>query len=132
MASPNNRDLLTSFSPDSDFFAISSGDGRIKVRFPLDFCGFRCFLDCSDLMGFMGFHYSFCLFFLQIWDTLKGNLQTEFSNISVSDDSRLLCENKKGHLSLDYTCMKWVQLESKVLSLLIMQINCMFLMYGRI
>uniref|UniRef100_A0A453I9N1 Uncharacterized protein n=1 Tax=Aegilops tauschii subsp. strangulata TaxID=200361 RepID=A0A453I9N1_AEGTS len=26
------RDLLTSFSPSSDFLALSSGDGRIKVR----------------------------------------------------------------------------------------------------
>lgn len=34
------RDLLTSFSPSLDFFAISSGDGRIKVRrtLPLSFC----------------------------------------------------------------------------------------------
>ncbi|KAF3322743.1 WD repeat-containing protein 43 [Carex littledalei] len=78
MASPNNRDLLTSFSPSSDFFAISSGDGRIKI-----------------------------------WDTLKGHLQTEFVDITASDESGLLSENKRGHLSLDYTCMKWVQLESK-------------------
>ncbi|KAJ4764491.1 WD repeat-containing protein 43 [Rhynchospora pubera] len=78
MASPNNRDLLTSFSPNCDFFAISSGDGRIKI-----------------------------------WDTLKGALQTEFAAISASDESGLLSENKRGHLSLDYTCMKWVQLPSK-------------------
>ena len=31
MGSSNIRDLLTSFSPSLDFFAISSGDGRIKV-----------------------------------------------------------------------------------------------------
>jgi hypothetical protein len=74
MASPNNRDLLTSFSPDSDFFAISSGDGRIKVRFPLDFLGFRCFVGCSDWMGFIGFHY-FPLFFPDL-----GHLEREFTD----------------------------------------------------
>ena len=31
MGSSNIRDLLTTFSPSLDFFAISSGDGRIKV-----------------------------------------------------------------------------------------------------
>ena len=31
MASSSIRDLLTSFSPDLHLFAISSGDGRIKV-----------------------------------------------------------------------------------------------------
>ncbi|CAK9138939.1 unnamed protein product [Ilex paraguariensis] len=31
MGSANIRDLLTSFSPNLDFFAISSGDGRIKI-----------------------------------------------------------------------------------------------------
>ncbi|VFQ82805.1 unnamed protein product, partial [Cuscuta campestris] len=30
MGSFNIRDLLTAFSPSMDFFAISSGDGRIK------------------------------------------------------------------------------------------------------
>ncbi|XP_028083488.1 WD repeat-containing protein 43 isoform X3 [Camellia sinensis] len=32
MGSSNIRDILTSFSPSSDFFAISSGDGRIKKK----------------------------------------------------------------------------------------------------
>lgn len=31
MVSSNIRDLLTAFSPSLDYFAISSGDGRIKV-----------------------------------------------------------------------------------------------------
>lgn len=31
MGSSNIRDILTSFSPSLDFFAISTGDGRIKV-----------------------------------------------------------------------------------------------------
>ncbi|KAJ3683669.1 hypothetical protein LUZ60_013896 [Juncus effusus] len=77
MSSINNRDLLTAFSPGSNYFAISSGDGRIKI-----------------------------------WDTVKGQLQTEFADISASDQLGLLSETKRGHLSLDYTCMKWVQLES--------------------
>ncbi|CAL9756318.1 unnamed protein product [Musa acuminata subsp. burmannicoides] len=78
MSFPNIRDLLASFSPSLDFFAISSGDGRIKI-----------------------------------WDTIKGQLQTEFSDIAPSDASSLLSQRKSGHLSLDYTCMKWVQLEKK-------------------
>lgn len=31
MGASNIRDILTSFSPSLDFFAISTGDGRIKV-----------------------------------------------------------------------------------------------------
>ncbi|XP_074565282.1 uncharacterized protein LOC141821812 [Curcuma longa] len=72
------RGLLAAFSPSSEFFAISSGDGRIKI-----------------------------------WDTIKGQLQTEFSDLSPSDASSLLSQPKSGHLSLDYTCMKWVPLERK-------------------
>ncbi|KAH0458205.1 hypothetical protein IEQ34_013520 [Dendrobium chrysotoxum] len=73
------RDLIVSFSPSSDFFAIASADGRLKV-----------------------------------WDALKGQLQTEFSDFrSTSDGSEILFESKKGHLALDFKCMKWVQLESK-------------------
>ncbi|KAJ8490384.1 hypothetical protein OPV22_012105 [Ensete ventricosum] len=79
MSFPNIRDLLASFSPSLDFFAISSGGGRIKI-----------------------------------WDTIKGQLQTEFSDIAPSDPSSLLSQPKSGHLSLDYTCMKWVQLEKKI------------------
>lgn len=33
MGSSNIRDVLTSFSPNLDLFAISLGDGRIKVRY---------------------------------------------------------------------------------------------------
>lgn len=76
-------------------------------------------------MGLMDF---FFYFFFQIWDTLKGHLQTEFVDITASGESGLLSENKRGHLSLDYTCMKWVQLESKVLSLLISQINIILIL----
>uniref|UniRef100_A0A453I9N6 Uncharacterized protein n=1 Tax=Aegilops tauschii subsp. strangulata TaxID=200361 RepID=A0A453I9N6_AEGTS len=72
------RDLLTSFSPSSDFLALSSGDGRIKV-----------------------------------WDAVRSHLQTEFADIPAVEVGALP-ETKRGHLALDYTCMKWVQLSTKV------------------
>ncbi|KAL5217702.1 hypothetical protein ABZP36_018386 [Zizania latifolia] len=71
------RDLLTSFSPFSDFLALSSGDGRIKV-----------------------------------WDAVRGHLQTEFADIPPVEVG-VLPGAKRGHLALDYTCMKWVQLSNK-------------------
>ncbi|CAN1225674.1 WD repeat-containing protein 43 [Linum perenne] len=76
MASINIRDLLTAFSPSLDYFAISSGDGRVKI-----------------------------------WDTLKGQVQTEFADISSTDVS--LTKTERGHLSVDYTCMKWLSLDRK-------------------
>lgn len=86
MSSPNLRDLLTSFSPSSDFFAVASADGRIKI-----------------------------------WDALKGQLQTEFADITSSsspddEDAPLggaRSERGRGHLAVDYKCMKWVQLKPK-------------------
>ncbi|CAK9328960.1 unnamed protein product [Citrullus colocynthis] len=78
MGFSNIRDLLTSFSPDLHFFAISSGDGRIKI-----------------------------------WDTLKGQIQTEFADIFTSDSTSILTKPEKGHLSIDYKCMKWLSLEKK-------------------
>ncbi|KAI3892694.1 hypothetical protein MKW92_051730 [Papaver armeniacum] len=82
-SSQNIKDILTSFSPSSDFFAISSGDGRIKV-----------------------------------WDTIKGQVQTQFADIAstameTNDGTSLYKESGSGHLSLDYTCMKWLDLERK-------------------
>ncbi|KAL6901926.1 hypothetical protein ACP4OV_004802 [Aristida adscensionis] len=71
------RDILTSFSPEADFLALSSGDGRIKV-----------------------------------WDALRGRLQTEFADIPAVE-AGAVAETKRGHLALDYTCMKWVQLSNK-------------------
>ncbi|XAR57036.1 hypothetical protein NMG60_11025037 [Bertholletia excelsa] len=78
MGSSNIRDLLTAFSPSLDYFAISSGDGRIKI-----------------------------------WDTVKGQVQTEFADIVSTEESSLLDKSVKGHLSVDYTCMKWLSLEKK-------------------
>ncbi|GAB2217804.1 hypothetical protein Droror1_Dr00001016 [Drosera rotundifolia] len=78
MGSANIRDLLTCFSPSLDFFAVSSGDGRIKI-----------------------------------WDTIKGQLQTEFTDILSSDDTKIYAMSERGHLSVDYTCMKWLSFEGK-------------------
>ncbi|XP_039162290.1 uncharacterized protein LOC104436824 isoform X6 [Eucalyptus grandis] len=78
MGSPNIRDLLTAFSPSSEFFAISSGDGRIKI-----------------------------------WDTLKGQIQTEFVDIAANDLTDAFMKPDRGHLSVDYTCMKWLDLGKK-------------------
>ncbi|XP_043709859.1 WD repeat-containing protein 43 [Telopea speciosissima] len=78
MSFPNIRDLLTSFSPSLDFFAISSGDGRIKI-----------------------------------WDTLKGQVQTEFVDITSTNPGDLYTKPERGHLSVDYKCMKWLPLEKK-------------------
>ncbi|WCJ23419.1 transducin family protein / WD-40 repeat family protein [Euphorbia peplus] len=77
MVSSDIRDLLTAFSPSLDYFAISSGDGRIKI-----------------------------------WDTVKGQLQTEFADIT-SSDAGLYSKPERGHLSVDYTCMKWLSPDGK-------------------
>jgi hypothetical protein len=44
---------------------------------------------------------------------VRGHLQTEFADIPAVEVGALT-ETKRGHLALDYTCMKWVQLSSKV------------------
>ncbi|XP_028802503.1 WD repeat-containing protein 43-like [Neltuma alba] len=72
------RDLLTAFSPSLDLFAMSAGDGRIKI-----------------------------------WDTVNGQIQTEFADITSSDAASIYAGSVKGHLSIDYTCMKWLSLEEK-------------------
>ncbi|KAE9602578.1 putative transcription factor WD40-like family [Lupinus albus] len=73
------RGVLTAFSPSLDFFAITTGDGRVKI-----------------------------------WDTLKGQLQTEFSDITSTDTSTNTYHSSlKGHLSIDYTCIKWLSFETK-------------------
>ncbi|XP_060197596.1 uncharacterized protein LOC132626666 isoform X1 [Lycium barbarum] len=77
MGTANIRDILTCFSPSLDFFAISTGDGRIKI-----------------------------------WDTVKGQVQTEFADI-VSTETASLFTKPGGHLSMDYTCMKWLSCDKK-------------------
>lgn len=44
---------------------------------------------------------------------MRGHLQTEFADIPAVE-AGVLAEAKRGHLALDYTCMKWVQLSTKV------------------
>ncbi|KAF9613408.1 hypothetical protein IFM89_008238 [Coptis chinensis] len=74
----NIRDLLTTFSPSWEFFAISSGDGRIKI-----------------------------------WDTVKGQVQTEFADLTSNEGTDLYSKSQTGHLSLDYSCMKWLLIKRK-------------------
>lgn len=78
MGSSNIRDILTSFSPSLDFFAISTGDGRIKI-----------------------------------WDTVKGQVQTEFADIASTETDNLFAKPESNHLSMDYKCMKWLSLDKK-------------------
>ena len=60
-------------------------------------------------------HYDcFFDFVLQIWDTIKGHVQTDFANIVSTDETDLFSKPEGGHLSVDYTCMKWLSLVKKV------------------
>jgi len=55
--------------------------------------------------------------FEQVWDAVRGRLHTEFADIPAVEAGAgavAVAESKRGHLALDYTCMKWVQLSSKV------------------
>ncbi|KAG8370468.1 hypothetical protein BUALT_Bualt14G0120000 [Buddleja alternifolia] len=78
MGTSHIRDVLSSFNPALDLFAISVGDGRIKI-----------------------------------WDTAKGQLQTEFADIASTETGSIFGKQEGGHLSMDYTCMKWLSLEKK-------------------
>ncbi|XP_059647451.1 uncharacterized protein LOC132293828 [Cornus florida] len=50
---------------------------------------------------------------IKIWDTSKGQLQIEFTDIVSNDGVNLLTKPGSGHLSVDYTCMKWLSLDKK-------------------
>ncbi|KAJ1383308.1 WD40/YVTN repeat-like-containing domain superfamily [Sesbania bispinosa] len=78
MASTDIRGILTTFNPSLDFFAITTGDGRVKV-----------------------------------WDTLKGQVQTEFADITSTQSTSIYDRSFNGHLSVDYTCIKWLSFERK-------------------
>ncbi|OIT01051.1 PREDICTED: WD repeat-containing protein 43-like isoform X1 [Nicotiana attenuata] len=78
MGTTNIRDILTCLSPSLDLFAVSSGDGRIKI-----------------------------------WDTVKGQVQTEFADIVSTETTASLFTKPGGHLSMDYTCMKWLSCDRK-------------------
>ncbi|PNT77554.1 hypothetical protein BRADI_1g64927v3 [Brachypodium distachyon] len=49
---------------------------------------------------------------IKVWDAVRGSLQTEFADIPAVEVGAVP-ETKRGHLALDYTCMKWVQLSGK-------------------
>ncbi|TVU47379.1 hypothetical protein EJB05_06978, partial [Eragrostis curvula] len=100
------RDLLTSFSPDADFLALSSGDGRIKA-WNLGTRG-----PCVSRSGTAAVCLTRSFPLAQVWDAVRGRLQTEFADIP-SVEVGAAAEAKRGHLALDYTCMKWVQLSNK-------------------
>ncbi|XP_050216560.1 uncharacterized protein LOC126667597 [Mercurialis annua] len=50
---------------------------------------------------------------IKIWDTIKGQVQTEFADIASSNNDHFYIRPERGHLSLDYTCMKWLSLDRK-------------------
>ncbi|XP_010491846.1 PREDICTED: WD repeat-containing protein 43 isoform X2 [Camelina sativa] len=50
---------------------------------------------------------------IKIWDTVKGQVQTEFADIASTEETNIYTKVAKGHLSVDYTCMKWLSLEKK-------------------
>ncbi|KAM2236933.1 hypothetical protein ACFX1S_012347 [Malus domestica] len=50
---------------------------------------------------------------IKIWDTVKGQVQTEFTDIVASEDTSIYAKRERGHLSVDYTCMKWFSSERK-------------------
>ncbi|CAH8322090.1 unnamed protein product [Eruca vesicaria subsp. sativa] len=50
---------------------------------------------------------------IKIWDTVKGQVQTEFADIASAEETNIYTNGGKGHLSVDYTCMKWLSLERK-------------------
>ncbi|XP_047326974.1 WD repeat-containing protein 36-like [Impatiens glandulifera] len=51
---------------------------------------------------------------IKVWDAIKGQIQTEFADIFSNDDGPgLFGKPQKGHLSMDYTCMKWISLDKK-------------------
>nr|XP_043629274.1 WD repeat-containing protein 43 [Erigeron canadensis]XP_043629275.1 WD repeat-containing protein 43 [Erigeron canadensis]XP_043629276.1 WD repeat-containing protein 43 [Erigeron canadensis] len=50
---------------------------------------------------------------IKIWDTIKGQIQTDFANIVSTEETDFFAKPEAGHLSVDYTCMKWLSLEKK-------------------
>ncbi|XP_031374684.1 WD repeat-containing protein 43 isoform X1 [Punica granatum] len=50
---------------------------------------------------------------IKIWDTVKGQIQTEFADITGSDETNPYIKSDRGHLSVDYTCMKWLAVDGK-------------------
>lgn len=41
-------------------------------------------------------------------------MQTEFADLASTETKSVFGNQEGGHLSMDYTCMKWFSLEKKV------------------
>ncbi|BBG93140.1 transducin family protein / WD-40 repeat family protein, partial [Prunus dulcis] len=67
---------------------------------------------------------------IKIWDTVKGQVQTEFTDIVSSEDTSIYAKRERGHLSVDYTCMKWFSSERKVVTLKKRKLGCSLLVLG--
>ncbi|KAK7387941.1 hypothetical protein VNO78_22740 [Psophocarpus tetragonolobus] len=78
MASTDIRGIFTAFNPSLDFFAITAGDGRVKI-----------------------------------WDTLRGQVMTDFADITSTHSTTSPDKSVNGHLALDYTCINWFSFERK-------------------
>ncbi|KAL8195879.1 hypothetical protein R6Q57_025369 [Mikania cordata] len=50
---------------------------------------------------------------IKIWDTIKGQLQSDFANIVLTDETDFYGKPEGERMSVDYTCMKWLSLEKK-------------------
>ncbi|KAK7264672.1 hypothetical protein RJT34_32282 [Clitoria ternatea] len=50
---------------------------------------------------------------VKIWDTLKGQVQTEFADIGSTHSTTSHNKSSIGHLSLDYTCINWFSFRTK-------------------
>ncbi|XP_039056041.1 uncharacterized protein LOC120198864 [Hibiscus syriacus] len=50
---------------------------------------------------------------IKIWDTLKGQIQTEFADIVSSEATNVYAKAERGHLSIDYKCIKWLSFDKK-------------------
>lgn len=50
---------------------------------------------------------------IKIWDTVRGQIQTEFTDIVSTGEDNFFGKPERGHLSVDYTCMKWLSLDKK-------------------
>ncbi|GLT32565.1 hypothetical protein SLA2020_072240 [Shorea laevis] len=50
---------------------------------------------------------------IKVWDTLKGQIRTEFADIVSSEASGIYRKPERRQLSVDYKCMKWLSLDKK-------------------
>ncbi|KAD4178519.1 hypothetical protein E3N88_27110 [Mikania micrantha] len=50
---------------------------------------------------------------IKIWDTIKGQVQSDFANIILTDETNFYGKPEGERMLVDYTCMKWLSLEKK-------------------